>query len=305
MPKAILLFSGGLDSLLSSQILKKQGIEVVPVCFESYFFGCKQAKKTAGENGLEIRAVNIAEDQLAIVKDPKHGRGQHLNPCVDCHFLMLKKAKEIMLSEGADFIATGEVLGQRPFSQNNNTFQMMEKQSGLEGMILRPLSAKLLPETIPEKLGLVKRDELFDIQSKSRKGQLDLVKKIGIKYFPQPAGGCVLTDPQFSERLGELMKRKPGFDGKDIQILKNGRAFFEDGYFAMVARDQAESEELARSKQGADSLLEPDNFAGPTVLIRYFGNASQEEKGRSIERGRSLLLRHSKNPPEGAGVKII
>jgi predicted subunit of tRNA(5-methylaminomethyl-2-thiouridylate) methyltransferase len=305
MSKAILLFSGGLDSLLSSRILKEQGVETIPVCFESYFFGCKQAKKTAEENGLEIRAVNIAEDQLAIVKNPKHGRGQHLNPCVDCHFLMLRKAKEIMLSEGADFIATGEVLGQRPFSQNNNTFQMMEKQSGLEGLILRPLSAKLLPETIPEKLGLVKRDELFDIQSKSRKGQLDLVKKFGIEYFPQPAGGCVLTDPQFSERLGELMKRKPAFDGEDIRILKNGRAFFENGYFAMVARDQSESEELVRSKQAGDSLLEPENFAGPTVLIRHFGNASREEKDQSIANGKDLLLRHSKNPPEAAGIKII
>jgi tRNA U34 2-thiouridine synthase MnmA/TrmU len=305
MTKAILLFSGGLDSLLSSQILKKQGIEVIPVCFESYFFSCKQAKKTAGQNGLEIRVANIAEDQLGIVKDPKHGRGQHLNPCVDCHFLMLRKAKEIMLSEKADFIATGEVLGQRPFSQNNNTFQMMEKQAGLEGLILRPLSAKLLPETVPEKLGLVKRAELFDIQSKSRKGQLDLVKKFGIKYFPQPAGGCILTDPQFSERLGELMERKPGFDGKDVQILKNGRAFFEDKFFAMVARDQAESEELVGSKRDEDSLLEPENFAGPTVLIRYFGNVTQEEKDEAIEKGKELLLRHSKKLPEAAGIKIV
>jgi tRNA U34 2-thiouridine synthase MnmA/TrmU len=304
MSKAILLFSGGLDSLLSFQILKKQGVEVVPVCFESYFFGCGQAKKTAGQNGLEVRAVNMAEDQLKVVKEPKHGRGQHLNPCVDCHLLMLKKAKEIMILEKADFIATGDVLGQRPFSQNNNTFQMMEKQAGLEGLILRPLSAKFLPETIPEKQGLVKREELFDLQSKSRKGQLELVKKFGIEYFPQPAGGCVLTDPQFSERLGELMKRDPGFDGNDIQVLKNGRVFFEDGYFVTVARDQIESEEITKLRKEEDLLLEPDNFAGPTVLIRYFNGISQEGRGQAIERGRELLLRHSKNPPKEAGAKV-
>ncbi|MFA5742939.1 MAG: tRNA 4-thiouridine(8) synthase ThiI [Candidatus Paceibacterota bacterium] len=294
MAKAILLFSGGLDSLLSYKILKEQGVDVFPVTFESYFFGCGQAKKTAAGNGLEVNAVNIAEDQLKIVKNPEHGRGQHLNPCVDCHFLMLRKAKEIMEAKGADFIATGEVLGQRPFSQNNNTFQMMEKQAGLEGLILRPLSAKLLPETIPEKQGWVKRESLFDFQSKSRKGQLELVKKLGIEYFPQPAGGCLLTDPQFSERLGELLKRKPDFTGADVQILKNGRIFFEDDFFAAVARDQKEGECLAGLRKPEDLLIEPENFAGPAVLIRFLIIATGGHSAEALEKGKKLMIKYSK-----------
>ena len=307
MPKAILLFSGGLDSLLASQILKKQNIEIIPVCFESYFFGSKQAKKTAEQNDLNIRTVNIAQDQLNVVKNPAHGRGQHLNPCVDCHLLMLKKAKELMAQEGADFIATGEVLGQRPFSQNNNTFKMMEKRAGLEGLILRPLSAKLLEETIPEKNGWVKREYLFDIQSKSRKGQMDLVKKFGIEYFPQPAGGCLLTDPEFSKKLEDLMERDPEFGGEDIKILKIGRIFFEDGFFAVVARDQTESEDLARSKQNSDILLVPDNFAGPTVLIRPLAAGEGWPAGEVLEKGKDLVMKYSKQNklPASPEIKIL
>ena len=307
MPKAILLFSGGLVSLLSYKILKDQGIEVFPVCFESYFFGCDQAQKTAGENGMEIETVDIAEDQLKAVKKPEHGRGKHLNPCVDCHFLMLKKAKELMEKRKADFIATGEVLGQRPFSQNNNTFQMMEKGAGLEGLILRPLSAKLLPETIPEKQGLVRRADLFDFQGKSRKGQLELVKKLGIEYFPQPAGGCLLTDPQFSERLGELLKRKPDFSGEDIQILKNGRIFFENNFFAAIARDQKEGERLASLEKPEDLLIEPENFAGPTILIRFLIPATKEQTVEVLGKGKELMIRYSKQDklPAKPEIKIL
>jgi len=219
---------------------------------------------------------------------------------------MLKKAKELMIEEEADFIATGEVLGQRPFSQNNNTFKMMEKRAGLEGLILRPLSARLLEETIHEKNGWVKREDLFDIQGKSRKGQMDMVKKFGIEYFPQPAGGCLLTDPEFSKKLEGLMERDPEFGGEDIKILKIGLVFFEDDFFAVVARDQAESEELARSKQNSDILLVPENFAGPTVLIRPLAAGEGWPTGEVLEKGKEMVKKYSKQDklPAGPEIKI-
>jgi hypothetical protein len=181
---------------------------------------------------------------------------------------------------------------------------MMEKQAGLEGLILRPLSAKLLPETVPEKKGWVKRESLFDLQSKSRKGQLELVKQFGIEYFPQPAGGCLLTDPQFSERLGELLKRKPGLTGADVQILKNGRIFFEDDFFAAVARDQKEGECLSGMKGEGDLLLEPGNFAGPTVLIRFLSPAAKERQIEAIKRGKELMIKYSNQDKLPAGPEI-
>lgn len=305
MPKTILLFSGGFDSLLAFNILKNQGVDVVPICFESYFFGSDLARKTADENGFEIKTVNIAEEQLAIVKDPAHGRGRHFNPCVDCHFLMLKKAKEAMVSEGADFVSTGEVLGQRPFSQNLNVFQMMERGAGLEGLILRPLSARLLPETIPEKKGMAKREYLSDIQGRSRKPQFELAKKFNIKFFPQPAGGCLLTDPNFSERLGRLMSNSPDFGGDDVEILKKGRPFFEDNFLIVVARDQRESEGLAGLKKEGDILLEPENFAGPTALVRFFCIPSRQDVCRARQKAERTILEYSKKAPAHPEIKII
>ena len=196
--KALLLFSGGLDSMLIVKILQKQGIEIIPVCFCSFFFNCTTAEKSAKILGLKLKIINISEEHLKVIKNPKRGTGKGMNPCVDCHLLMIKKAKDMMKKQDCDFIATGEVLNERPFSQNRRVFKLAEKTLGLEGLILRPLSAKLLPETIPEKKNWVKRELLFDFQGKSRKPQIALAKKFKIKEFPTPAGGCILTDKQYS-----------------------------------------------------------------------------------------------------------
>lgn len=292
--KGILLFSGGLDSLLAYKILKKQGLEVLPVCFESCFFNCEQARKTAFKNRFEIKIIDISKEQLETVKNPKHGRGKNLNPCIDCHLLMLKKAKELMEKEKACFVSTGEVLGQRPFSQNIKAFQKMEKTAGLEGMILRPLSSKILPETLAENQGIAKRKNFFDFQGKSRKGQLDLAKKFDIKYFPQPAGGCLLTDRIFSDKLKELLKRHPKFSCFDAKILNNGRIFFENNFFAVLARNQKEGEILISLKKGGDLLFEPKNFAGPTILIRFFGSKSGNAKKMVFEKAKRWILQYSK-----------
>jgi tRNA-uridine 2-sulfurtransferase len=294
--KVLLLFSGGLDSLLCSYILKEQGVKVVPICFYSYFFNCNKALEIIKQTGLQLRQVDFSKDHLKMVKNPKYGRGVGMNPCVDCHLLMLKKAKQIMKKEEYDIIATGEVLGQRPFSQNRQALELIEKRAGLKGLILRPLSAKLLPET---KMGI---DGFYDISGKNRGRQLELAKRFGIKNIPTPGGGCILADTIFANKLKELLKRKKNFNGNDIEILKLGRVFFESNYFAVVARNEKECNELKKNKRRGDVVLEPSGFSGPTVLIRYTKKSSRDEM---IEFGSELLVKFSKNVPEDLIIKIL
>lgn len=294
--KVLLLFSGGLDSLLCSAILKEQGVKVTPVCFYSYFFNCKKALEMVKQVGLKLRVVDISKTHLKMIKDPKYGRGVGMNPCVDCHLLMLKTAKQIMKKEGYDIIATGEVVGQRPFSQNRQALELIEKRAGLKGLILRPLSAKLLKET---KFG---SDGLYAISGKSRKEQLSLAKKFKIKNIPMPAGGCILTDVNFSNRLKELTKRKKNFNGDDVQLLKLGRIFFNDSFFVVVARNEKECKDLIKQKKRGDIVLEPNNFPGPNVLIRKTKKSSRDEM---INFASELLIKFSKNVPDNPVVRIL
>jgi len=295
MRKAVLLLSGGLDSMLVAKILQNQGIEVIPVSFNSFFFGCANAEKSARSFGLKLRVVDFSEEHLKIIKDPKYGRGSGFNPCIDCHMLMIKKAKEIMEKEKYDFIATGEVLNERPFSQNRRVFKLAEKTLGLEGLILRPLSAKLLPETIPEQKAWVKRDQLFGISGKTRKPQLALVKEFGITEFPSPAGGCILTDKEYSKKLFLLFEKIPGFDGQDAKTIRKGRAFWENNFLIIVGRNEKENSEIKKLRKGKDTVLEPENFSGPTVLIRGFAKEVPEQ---IIKKAKNLLLKYSKKTPK-------
>ncbi len=224
--KGLVLFSGGLDSILTVKILQEQGIKVTGLVFVSYFFDSQLADKAARELKIKLKKFDFSEEHLRIVKKPKYGYGKTMNPCLDCHLLMLKEAKEIMEKEEFDFVATGEVLGERPMSQNKQALELIEKESGLKGYLLRPLSAKLLEPTLIEKKRLVKRDKLLDISGRSRKKQIALAKKWGVKEYPTPAGGCLLTDPQFGQRLKELLARWPQAEGNDIQLLKLGRHFW-------------------------------------------------------------------------------
>lgn len=297
----LLLFSGGLDSILAAKILMEQRIEVTPICFKSYFFDCKLAKNSAKNLGLKLKEVDISEDHLKIVKNPKYGRGKGMNPCIDCHLLMIKKAKEIFERGKCNFIATGEVLGERPFSQNKKIFALMEKEADLENLILRPLSAKILSETISEKKRLVKREKLFSIHGKSRKPQLGLAKKFRIKEFPNPAGGCILTDPEYSKRLKTLFKKIPEFSGDDARILRKGRVFWENDFLIVVGRNEKENEEIERSKKENDLILKPKDFPGPTILIRGFGKKIEKEK---IKKASEILLNYSKKLPEKIEIEI-
>ncbi len=229
MITALVVFSGGLDSILAVKILQEQGIQVTGLSFDSYFFDSKEAEKTAKQLGIKLITKDISEQQLETVKNPQHGHGTALNPCIDCHGLMFRIAGELAEFKGKDgkkfdIIATGEVLGQRPFSQNSEALKKVERLAGID--ILRPLSAKLLPITTYEEQGLVDRDKLLDISGKSRKRQLELVKKYGIEYFPSPAGGCRLTENEFGIKVKKLLDndgQNRKLEKVDFELLRIGR----------------------------------------------------------------------------------
>jgi tRNA U34 2-thiouridine synthase MnmA/TrmU len=257
------------------KLLLEQGIEVVAVHFVSPFFRSPWAVKTTQEWGVPLLEVDITEDVLELLKAPPHGFGSQMNPCIDCHALMLRKAKEIMKEVGASFVATGEVLGERPMSQNKPALRIVEKESGLEGLLLRPLSAKLLPPTIPEKEGWVDREKLLDIQGRSRKRQVELAERWGIKDYPSPAGGCLLTDPQFSKRLRDLIENEE-LTKENVALLKLGRHFrLRKGVKLVVGRNKEENERLRELFKKGDFLLQAYSHKGPDAILR--GDVSEED----------------------------
>ena len=223
--RALGLCSGGLDSILAGVLLREQGVEVEWITFETPFFSAMKARRAARITGIPLTVQNITADYLPMLKDPPCGYGQHMNPCMDCHALMFKKAGEVMREKGFDFLFSGEVLGQRPMSQTKPSLRYVEKNSGWDGYILRPLSAKNLPETIPEKNGLVDREKLLDLSGRSRKPQMKLAEQYGIKDYPSPAGGCLLTDKSFSKRLKDLFEHQGTYTENELFLLRFGRHF--------------------------------------------------------------------------------
>jgi len=236
------------------------------------------------------------------VKKPKFGWGASMNPCLDCHILMLKKVKEIMEKEKFDFVATGEVLGERPFSQTRGALLTVERESSLKGYLLRPLSAKLLEPTIPEKKGLVKREKLFDIQGRSRKRQIELAKKFKIKWYPQPAGGCILTDLEFGKKLRDLLEKYPEFNGNDVETLKLGRHFWEGNVKIIIGRNYEENLKLETLKRKGDLIIKMKNYPGPTALIRAYQTKISKE---ILEKAKELILKYSKKAKDKTDVKFL
>ena len=224
--KAISLFSGGLDSQLAVCLVKRQGIEVEGVNFKAPFFGGDRKMAMAADDlGISLKTIDISEEYMDVLRNPKYGYGKNMNPCIDCHGFMIRKAGEYMQENGASFILTGEVLGQRPMSQNKSSLAAVDKISGFRGLILRPLSAKLLPPTIAEQEGWVDREKLLDISGRSRVRQMELAAELGITEYPSPAGGCLLTMENFSRRLRHLFQLRPEAKPHETEILKHGRHF--------------------------------------------------------------------------------
>jgi len=280
---ALALLSGGLDSALALTVIRDQGIRVTALKF-SIGFGNPEFHQTLGEPdakrwaphpqvtlppGVPVVTLDVAAEFLNVLAHPRHGYGSGINPCIDCKIFMFRKAKGYLEEHGAHFAFTGEVLGQRPMSQHRKALDQIEEESGLTGYLLRPLSAKLLPPTIPEQQGWVDRERLYAISGRSRKEQVRLAKQFGITAFPQPAGGCYLTDKVFAERLKDLFahKGRDALVSADLELLKVGRHFrLSPEAKAVVGRRQGENEFLLRFREGR-TFLKVTSHPGPTALL--------------------------------------
>lgn len=275
--KALGLCSGGLDSILAAVVLQKQGIEVEWISFETPFFSADKAKKAARIVNIPLMVKDITHIYMQMLKNPNGGYGKNMNPCMDCHSLMFRLAGEIMGERGFCFLFSGEVLGQRPMSQTRPSLKYVEKHSGMRGYILRPLSARKLDETIPEKNGWVDREKLLDITGRGRKRQIELAGKFGITDYPAPAGGCLLTDKGYCHRLKDLLKQKDNVTHNELMLLRFGRHFRTlSGTKIIIGRTMEDNENiLACYDPHDDTMMKVNNYPSPVVLIS--GRASEGE----------------------------
>lgn len=289
--RALLLLSGGLDSMLAGKVLEEQGIEIVAVSFESNFFGAGGAIKAAERLRWPLIIVDITEEQLRIVEKPKYGYGKNMNPCIDCHAQMIRFAAKLLEPYEADFVATGEVLGERPKSQNRKALDIVAEESGIPELVLRPLSARLLKPTLPEKEGLVNRDALLDISGRSRRRQFELANKYGLDEFPTPGGGCLLTEPTFSGRLRKLMKWRGRLTPDDVELVKYGRSFFEQSAWIVIARNESETKQMEKLARPDDVVMTTVEEPGPVTIVRPLEQELTEE---IIRKAAALTIRYSK-----------
>ncbi|SPD76260.1 Thiamine biosynthesis protein [uncultured Desulfobacterium sp.] len=265
--KALCVFSGGLDSMLAADLIRAQGIDVLALFFETPFFTAQRAVKSAGSIDIPLKVVDITKRHLKVVRNPIHGYGGNMNPCIDCHALMFRIAGEMLDQERADFIITGEVLGQRPMSQNKQSLRMVASESGYANLLLRPLSAKLLPLTLPEEKGWVNRDLLMDFQGRTRKPQMEMAALRNFNDYPSPAGGCLLTEKVFSRRLKDLFTQGEETEIREIEILKLGRHFrLAPVEKIVVGRNKTENEAILALSKDTDYILTSANGPGPVVL---------------------------------------
>jgi len=269
---ALSLFSGGLDSLLVVKLVEQLGIKVIPVCFESPFFSCKKAIQTGKQNNIFVNVVHLEQDYLDMIHDPQHGYGKNMNPCIDCHAFMYKKLGDMMGKFGADFLTSGEVLGQRPMSQHLNGLNAVAKWSGYKDLIVRPLSQKLLPDTKPIREGWIKKDQLLDLKGRNRTPQIELAKKFGVTEYPTPAGGCLLTDQGYSKRLKDLKDHKM-FALKFIEFLDVGRQFrLDDSTKLIIGRNQNDNEFMekliGKHIDKGNVILKAKDIPGPIGVLQ-------------------------------------
>ena len=299
-PKALVLFSGGLDSLLAVKLIQDQGVDVEAVNFVTPFCLCDRCSvnRFSEELKIKVHRVFLGQEFLEVVSNPPHGYGSQMNPCVDCRILMFRKAKEIAEKIGADFLVTGEVLDERPFSQRRKTMLLIEKEAGLEGKILRPLSAKLLPETEAEKTGLVDRSKLLAIRGRRRLPQIELADKLGLKEYPNPSGGCLLTDPEFARKLKDHLKNEGRLTLTDVTLLKTGRHFRVDKAKIIVGRNKKENDRLLHiAKTQGFSYLEVADYKGPVTLC--IGDTTR----KMLKKAAEITARYA-DAPKDVPVKI-
>ncbi len=254
--------------MLAAELIRGQGIDVLALFFETSFFSPEKARMSALSMGLPFKVINITKRHLDVVRHPRHGYGGNMNPCIDCHALMFRIAGEVLEENGASFVLTGEVVGQRPMSQNKKSLSLIAYESSIAPLLLRPLSAKHLPLTIPEEKEWVKRDLLMDFQGRSRKPQIELAKRLNIRQYPSPAGGCLLTEKAFSRRLKDLLLSNSDLDPREIELLKLGRHFRIASHTKLVVgRNKRENEQIHALSRDKDIILTTVSVPGPTVLV--------------------------------------
>lgn len=291
--KALGLCSGGLDSILAGKVLQQQGIDVTWVSFVTPFFSAEKAVKASKLYDVPLIVMDITDRYMKMLRNPPLGYGKHMNPCRDCHALMFRIAGEIKEEKGFDFLFSGEVMGQRPLSQNKNALRYVEKNSGSEGYVLRPLSAKNLPETEAEQKGLVDREQLLDLNGRSRKPQVSLANELGIHDYPSPAGGCLLTDKNFSSRLKDLFDHQAEFGTEDLHLLKCGRHLRLNENVKLVAgRTKGDNNHILRNyNPDTHILIDAKGIASPTVILPFPADTE------SIKQAASICLAYTKLQP--------
>jgi tRNA-uridine 2-sulfurtransferase len=286
--------------MLAAAVLRTQGLEVTLICFVTPFFGAERARESAAHLGLPLREMDLTDQYLPLIYDPPHGWGRGHNPCIDCHTLMLREAGTLLTVEGFDLLFTGEVLGQRPMSQNRGSLNLIAKESGFADVLIRPLSAKSLKTTRPEELGWVDRERLLNLSGRGRKRQMALAEALRITRYPAPAGGCLLTDPGYAVRLKELLRhlQEITVTRRELELLKYGRHFrLPGGAKVLVGRTQRENEALLGLKSPEDFLVKVEKIPGPVVLV------CGAQAGEDLETAAGLAAAYSDAQP-GTPVRV-
>ena len=304
--KVVALLSGGLDSQLAVRMMQKKGFEVSAVAIKTPFcdFDCGRGcgfeiRERADQLDVDLKTVYLGDEYIEMLKHPKYGRGAGFNPCVDCRSMMFDAAKKEMERIGADFVISGEVLGQRPMSQHRRALKNIEAESDMEGVIVRPLSGRLLPPTKPERDGLIRREDLGMIRGRSRKPQLAMAKEYGIADPPNAGGGCLLTDPAFGLRAKDLFGHTETPSINDIELLKVGRQHRLDEHTKMVVgRNQAENETIRMLAMPGDILFEARDHVGPTTILR--GTTAEDHTSLAA----AVTLKYSDAPDADGHVTV-
>ncbi len=268
--RAVGLLSGGLDSALAAKLLVDQGIEVVGLHLEAPTACRSEAAGVAAELGIRLVRKAKGDEYLRLLRHPRYGYGRHMNPCIDCRIFMFELAEDYLQELDAQFVFSGEVLGQRPMSQTRASLELIDRKSGIAGRILRPLSAQLLPETLPEREGWVDRERLLGLSGRSRDAQLRLARQLGLTAHQPPSGGCLLTEAHFSNRLRDLFDHVPeaATHADDVALLRLGRHFRVGPDTKIVlGRNAEENDRLKQFESRERRLLEPDSFQGPSALV--------------------------------------
>ena len=289
--KALALISGGLDSTLAVMMVKEMGLEVEAVHFTTPFCQCDKCSVDATAERIDIKVhhVFLGDEFLGVVADPPHGYGSQMNVCIDCRILMLRKAKRLAEEIGAGFFVTGEVLGQRPMSQHSSAMRLIEREAGVENLILRPLSGKLMGETRMEVEGVVDREKLLDISGRRRLPQMELAERLGVYDYPCPSGGCLLTDPEFATRLRDYLKVEGMPKIEDILLLKLGRHFRVGSTRIVVGRNEGENNVLEGLSRRGGTRMEVEGYNGPVTLVVGDGE-------EAIRKAAELTVRYSDAP---------